>query len=339
MQCGFDSEKYKKSQKQALLKRASGRNGDRLYIEVGGKIIDDNHATRVLPGYRKDLKLEVINEVFPNAEIVCGVSARDIEAGRERVDFGLSYDEEVFRLLDGLKARKQNIDKVIITRLDLQHISKRVREFKKAIEARGFKVYLFPENPHYRPDEKLIPGLDATPFIDFKAREVVVTAPGAGSGKFGICLTQLYHEMKNGHRPKYLKIETFPVHNMPIDHPLNSAYVASCADLGDKNIPDENDAGRAVSYNRDLENFKLLQVVAAKFGHHADHLREYVSATSMGVNFIRDGIVDDDVIRLESSAEIARRFMRSKREYRSDAAKKEAYLICRRLMRELTDAA
>ncbi|MCL2338332.1 MAG: DUF1846 domain-containing protein [Proteobacteria bacterium] len=336
---GFDSEKYKASQKRALLKRARGRGKDRLYVEVGGKIIDDNHATRVLPGYRKDLKLEVINEVFPNAEIVCGVSAKDIDRGRERIDFGLSYDEEVFRLLDGLKARKQNIDKVIITRLDMKKISKRVLDFEKAIIKRGFKVFRFPENPHYLPDEKMIPGLDATPFIEFSAPEIIVTAPGAGSGKFGICLTQLYHEMKRGGKPKYLKIETFPVHNMPINHPLNSAYVASCADLGDQNIPDENDADRAVSYNRDLENFKLLQFVASEFGHHADHLRAYVSATSMGVNFIRDGIVDDDIIARESAAEIARRFMRHKQEYLSEKGKKETYLIMRRLMRDLADAA
>lgn len=336
MQHGFDSDKYKDIQKRELLARAKQQVNDRLYVEVGGKIIDDLHSTRVLPGYRKDLKLEIINEVFPNAEFVCGVSAKDIDRGRQRGDFFISYDQEVFRLIDGLKKRKQKINKLIITRVDANNPSKHVQSLEREAIRRGLEVYKIYENQNYKPDKKLLKGLDDAPKIDFKSKEIIITAPGAGSGKFGICLTQLYHEMKDGKMPQYLKMETYPVHNMPISHPLNCAYVAAAADVGDKVVSDENDPS-STSYNRDLDNFALLEFIVSLFENQADCLREYTSATSMGVNFVKDGIINDDLVQRESAAEVARRFMRYKYEYLSKKEKKETVLTLRRLLHKMME--
>lgn len=306
----FDCEKYKNMQKNVILERYN-QNDDNsvLYIEVGGKIINDFHSTRVLPGYRPDLKFEFINELFPDAEFICCISAKDLERKRERDDFKLSYDKEIFRLIEELKEKGKTIKKIVITRIDRNNKCKNILQFIEQAEKLGFETIKFYENEKYKPTRKLLMGLSENPFIKTNAKQIVITAPGAGSGKFATCLSQLYHEMKNNIAPQYIKIETFPVYNLPLTHLLNKAYISATADFGDKIMFDKN-SSNSTSYNRDIENFKLLKFITTIFDEKVTkYLKKYNSPTSMGINCIKDGIINDALVQKESGAEITRRFI------------------------------
>ncbi len=333
----FDCEKYKNKQKEQLLNKCKEDKNSILYIEVGGKIINDFHSARVLPGYRADLKLEFINELFPNAEFICCISAKDLERQRERGDFSLSYDKEIIRLINELKERGKIITKIAITRIDKNNENKSVLEFEKNTKKLGFEVIKFYENDNYKPNKKVVKGLAENPYIESNAKQIVVIAPGAGSGKFGICLNQIYHEMEKGRIPQYVKIETFPVFNLPIDHLVNQAYAAATADFGDKVMPDKN-SSNSTSYNRDIDNFKLLQFIATLFDEKiSKYIRAYNSPTSMGVNCIKDGIIDDATVQRESAAEIGRRFIRGYQDYLSKKEKKETVLTLKKILNNVSN--
>ena len=333
----FDCEKYKQKQKETILKRCKQDENSILYIEVGGKIINDFHSTRVLPGYRPDLKFEFVNELFPNAEFICCISAKDIDTKRQRGDFSIGYDKETFRLIEELKERGKEIKKVAITRITKGAESQAVINFENEAKKKGLEVIKFYENSHYKPDAGIVPGLDQNPFIRTDAKQVIITAPGANSGKFGVCLNQIFHEMKNGKAPQYIKIETFPIHNLPVDHLINQAYASATADSGDKVMVDKN-SSNATSYNRDLDNFELLKFTTTLFDENVSkYLRVYNSPTSMGINCLKDGIIDDDTVQRESAAEIARRFVRYYQEYSNGKEKKETVLTAKKILLKLSE--
>ncbi|MCL1786047.1 MAG: DUF1846 family protein [Alphaproteobacteria bacterium] len=316
----FNIDLYLEKQISAIKGRLADKSFDRLVIEVGGKLIDDNHAVRCLPGYKKDLKFEILNSLFPDARYVCAVSANDIINKTVRKDMHIDYAAEVFRLVDGLKQCGKNIGDVIIMRVR-ETQRPLLDDFCSRLDSSHISYHMIPECENYSPGVGLIEHLDGNlPLSGGKEdNTTIVFAPGAGSGKFGVCLASIYLALKSGLVPFYMKMETFPVWNLPIDHPVNKAYEAATLDVigitrdnGEINIGDhiEIDSGfkdgDAISYNRDLENFKLLKYVSSMFDNGV-LLSEYESATSMGVNCIADGIIDDAAIRAAGQKEIARR--------------------------------
>ncbi len=333
----FDCEKYKEKQKQMILKKCKQDDNSILYIEVGGKIINDFHSARVLPGYRPDLKFEFINELFPDAEFICCISSKDIDRQRQRGDFSIAYDKEAFRLIEELKERGKEIKKIAITRISKENESRQVIKFEKDAKQLGFEVVKFYENDNYKPNKKVIPGLVNNPYIKSKSKQIIITAPGANSGKFGTCLNQIYHEMEYGRIPQYIKIETFPVYNLPVNHLINQAYAAATADSGDKVMLDKNSLN-STSYNRDIDNFKLLQFIATLFDEKiSKYIRVYNSPTSMGINCIKDGIINDNIVQRESAAEIARRFIRYYQDYLNGKEKKDTVLAVKKIMHDVTN--
>lgn len=333
----FNCEKYKDAQKKKILEKYHQDENSVLYIEVGGKIINDFHSTRVLPGYRPDLKLELIKELFPNADFICCISAKDLDRKRERGDFELGYDKEIFRLINELKERNITVRKIVITRITKGNESKNVLDFEKTASEFGFEITKFYENDNYMPSKNIIDGLKNNPYVKSNSKQIIVIAPGAGSGKFSVCLNQIYHEMENGKIPQYIKIETFPVFNLPIDHLINQAYAAATADFDDKVMPDKNSAN-ATSYNRDIDNFELLQFIATLFDEKiSKYLRIYNSPTSMGVNCIKDGIIDDLTIQRESAAEICRRFVKCYQDYLNGKTDKETLLNLKKIIIKMTE--
>ncbi|MCL2673613.1 MAG: DUF1846 family protein, partial [Alphaproteobacteria bacterium] len=308
MKNGFDSDRFKPAQKKQI-RKSKARNGyDFLLLEVGGKPTRDNNSERSFPGYRPGLKLEVIKGEFPNdeTEAVCVISANAITTERKRNDTEASYSSEAFSLIDDFKNQGLTINKVIIARNDPHNKSKKIEKFEKEAEYRGLRTFIFNENGCYVPDKRILPGLETTPYIEFDRKNVIVVSPGAGSGKFGFCLSQMYHLMRRGLTPKYIKFETLPVAKVRPDHLINLLYEAVTADIGDKLEVDEN-AGNATSYKRDKENFKLLEYVRSRFGKEARCLREYKSATSMGVNELKEGIINENVVKAAIVGEIHRR--------------------------------
>lgn len=308
---GFDTKRYLKYQLSAI-KKILGKSHDKLYIEFGGKLLQDKHSARVLPGYHEDAKLELLKNFHTEGEAIFVVSSQDIVRGRIRGDFGTRYDEEALRSLKELKARGLAIRHVVISLLKPgEPILPRIKSFEKKLAEQGIATHRFFEIKSYRAHASLLDELENNPFIKIKKRIVFIISPGGGSGKFGICLNQLYHEMKKGVSPRYLKFETFPVHDLPIDHPINLAYMAASADFYDVVMKDKRH-GKAASYKRDLENYELLHMLARQFGIHGRYLRELTSATHMGINMIAKGIVNDEIIQKEAAAEIARRLIRYK---------------------------
>lgn len=307
---GFDTKKYVKAQIKAIKKIIETRH-EKLYIEFGGKIIHDKHAARVLPGYHENTKAEIIKKLYKDGEIIFVLSAKDIQRGRVRGDFKITYDKETLRVIRELKSFGLEVKNVAISLLEQhQPIPKKIKSFKKKLNDLGIKVYYFYAIRSYPSTKINFNDLAVNPFIKTDKKIIIILSPGSGSGKFGICLNQLYHEMNNGVSPHYLKFETFPVHDLPIAHPVNLAYMAASADFYDVVMRDIRH-GTATSYNRDIENYELLHLLArhAKDGRGI-FLQKLSSATYMGVNCLRQGIVDDELIQKEAAAEIARRLVR-----------------------------
>jgi uncharacterized protein (UPF0371 family) len=308
---GFSTRRYLYFQTRKInniIRRSQGK----LYIEFGGKIIQDKHAARVLPGYEEDTKLKLVKRLCQNGEIIFVVSARDILRGRVRGDFKITYDREAIRVLEELKARGLRIKHVALSLLDPGRPPPAlISRFAKTLVRKGYRPYFFYSYRDY-PARSFNPeALKDNPFIEIKKRIIAIVSPGGGSGKFGVLLSQLYHEMLRGNSPHYLKFETFPVHDLPVSHPLNLAYMAASADFYDVVMRDRRH-GRATSYNRDLENYELLRRLAKLFPANGRYLRKLSSATSMGVNVISKGIVNDELVQKEAAAEVARRLIRYK---------------------------
>ncbi|MDE5679212.1 MAG: DUF1846 domain-containing protein, partial [Lachnospiraceae bacterium] len=282
--------------------------GDKLYLEFGGKLFDDFHASRVLPGFEPDSKLRMLMKLSDRAEIIIVINAADIEKNKIRGDLGITYDEDVQRLMQEFESRGLYVGSVVLTHYAGQM---RAADFKERLEKRNVKVYLHYSIEGYPSDIPLIvsdEGYGKNEYIETSRPLVVVTAPGPGSGKMATCLSQLYHDNKRGIKAGYAKYETFPIWNIPLKHPINLAYEAATADLNDVNMIDpfhlEAYGETAVNYNRDIEIFPVLNAIFE--GIYGEN--PYKSPTDMGVNMAGNCIVDDEVCREASHMEVIRRY-------------------------------
>src|SRR4030042_1216613 len=312
---GFDNKKYLRQQSKAILERINMFNG-KLYLEFGGKLLYDYHAARVLPGYDPNIKIKLLKQLKNKIDIILCIYAGDIERGRIRGDFGITYDVDALKLIDNLRENGLDVMAVVITRFGNQP---QAISFKNKLENRNIKVYLHSATKGYPTDVDTIvseKGYGKNTYIKTKNRIVVVTGPGPGSGKLATCLSQLYHDYKKGIKSGYAKFETFPIWNMPLKHPVNVAYEAATADIRDFNQIDPfhlDTYGEAcVNYNRDIEVFPVLKRILEKITGKKSF---YQSPTDMGVNRAGFAITDDDVTKEAAKQEIIRRYFRYRCEY------------------------
>ncbi len=307
MKTGFDNEKYLRIQSEQIKKRIS-QFGDKLYLEFGGKLFDDNHASRVLPGFLPDSKLRMLMQLSDYAEIITVISAIDIERNKMRSDLGITYDEDVLRLRGEFENAGLYCGGVVITHYNGQASAD---AYRQRLERMGIKVYFhytidgYPHNVALIDSEE---GFGRNDFVETSRPLVIVTAPGPGSGKMAVCLSQLYQENRRGQKAGYAKFETFPVWNLPLKHPVNMAYEAATADLNDVNMIDpfhlEAYGNIAVNYNRDIEIFPVLNAIFE--GIYGES--PYKSPTDMGVNMIGNCISDEEVCCKAAQEEIIRRY-------------------------------
>lgn len=304
---GFDNDKYLKMQSEHIRERISNF-GDKLYLEFGGKLFDDYHASRVLPGFKPDSKLQMLLQLKDEAEIVIVINAADIEKNKVRGDLGITYDADVIRLFNVFTKIGLYVSSVIITQYESQPSAD---AFGSRLEALGIKVYHHYHINGYPSNLSLImsnDGYGKNDYIETSRRLVVITAPGPGSGKMATCLSQLYHEHKRGINAGYAKFETFPIWNLPLRHPVNIAYEAATSDLNDVNMIDpfhlEHYGVTTVNYNRDVEIFPVLNAMFEKILGESP----YKSPTDMGVNMAGNCIIDDKTVCAAANAEIIRRY-------------------------------
>lgn len=307
MRIGFDNEKYLQMQSSHIRERID-QFDNKLYLEFGGKLFDDYHASRVLPGFQPDSKLRMLKQLSDQAEIVIVISAEDIEKNKVRGDLGITYDSDVLRLMGVYREHGLYVGSVVITKFSGQESA---ALFKNRLEKLGIKVYRhyvipgYPSNvPYIVSDE----GYGKNDYIETSRPLVVVTAPGPGSGKMAVCLSQLYHDYKRGIKAGYAKFETFPIWNLPLQHPVNLAYEAATADLGDVNMIDPFHLAAygetTVNYNRDVEIFPVLSAMFERIMGECP----YKSPTDMGVNMAGKCIVDDEAVCAAARQEIVRRY-------------------------------
>lgn len=318
-QVGFDNEKYLEMQSEHIKNRIA-QFGGKLYLEFGGKLFDDYHASRVLPGFAPDSKVRMLTQLKDDAEIVIAISAGDIEKNKVRSDLGITYDVDVLRLIDAFRGIGLYVGSVAITQYAGQPAAD---AFKKRLIALGVDVYMHYPIQGYPSNVPLIvsdEGYGKNEYIKTTRPLVVVTAPGPGSGKMATCLSQLYHEYKRGVSAGYAKFETFPVWNLPLKHPVNVAYEAATADLNDVNMIDpfhlEKYGVTTVNYNRDVEVFPVVNAIFEKIAGESP----YHSPTDMGVNMAGNCIIDDEVCRKASCEEIIRRYYQAKCDVRMGRA-------------------
>lgn len=307
MKIGFDNNKYLTMQSEHIKNRIS-QFGNKLYLEFGGKLYDDYHAARVLPGFEPDSKLRMLMQLADQAEIVIVISAGDIEKNKVRGDLGITYDSDVLRLIDVFEERGLFVGSVVITQYSGQSSAD---QFRSRLQKLGIKVYTHYMIPGYPSNIPLIvsdEGFGKNDYIETSRPLVIVTAPGPGSGKMATCLSQLYHEYKRGISAGYAKFETFPIWNIPLKHPVNLAYEAATADLNDVNMIDpfhlEAYGITTVNYNRDVEIFPVLNAMFENIAGESP----YKSPTDMGVNMVGNCICDDEACQEASRQEIIRRY-------------------------------
>jgi uncharacterized protein (UPF0371 family) len=308
---GFDNDKYIELQSEKILDRINSFGG-KLYLEFGGKLFDDHHAARVLPGFMPDSKLRMLENLKDRAEIVLVISAGDIEKNKRRGDLGITYDLEALRLIDAFRSIGLYVGSVVITQFDGQPAAEAFRKKLGTLGIRVYKHYNIPNYPSNVPFIVSDEGLGKNEYIETTRELVVITAPGPGSGKMATCLSQLYHEQKRGVRAGYAKFETFPIWSIPLSHPVNMAYEAATADLNDVNMIDhyhlEAYGKSAVNYNRDIEIFPVLNAMFEKIYGTSP----YKSPTDMGVNMAGFCITDDEACKKASYDEILRRYFAAK---------------------------
>ena len=335
---GFDNEKYLREQTAAILDRVK-KLDNKMYLEFGGKLCFDYHAARVLPGYDHNVKIRLLQQLKDKIDIVLCIYAGDIEKGRVRGDFGITYDAATLKLIDDLRKWNLEILSVVITRFSNQSSAV---IFKNKLERRGVKVYLhypiegYPTNADMIASEE---GFGKNEYIETKRPIVIVTAPGPNSGKLAVCLSQLYQEHKRGVNAGYAKFETFPIWNLPLKHPINVAYEAATADIQDFNLVDPFHLNKynktAINYNRDVESFPILKLILSRILNKDANLPMYNSPTDMGVNRAGFGIVDDKVVQDAARQELIRRYFRYHTEYLLGIEKKETVDRIVLLMEEL----
>ncbi len=307
MKTGFDNDKYVSIQSEHIKERIA-TFGNKLYLELGGKLFDDHHASRVLPGFQPDSKLRMLSQLQDSAEIVIVVSAADIEKNKVRADLGITYDEDVLRLRSEFLKRGFMVSSVVITHYNGQASAVAFSERMQRLGIRYYYHYLIEGYPHNVSLIASADGFGKNDYVETTRPLVIVTAPGPGSGKMAVCLSQLYHEHQRGIEAGYAKFETFPVWNLPLKHPVNIAYEAATADLNDVNMIDpfhlEAYNKIAINYNRDIEIFPVLDALfEGIYGHNP-----YKSPTDMGVNMVGFCISDDEVCCHASMDEIVRRY-------------------------------
>ena len=331
---GFDNKKYLEMQSDKILERIK-MFGDKLYLEFGGKLFDDYHASRVLPGFEPDSKIKMLSQLKDQAEILIVINANDIEKNKRRSDLGITYDLDVLRLIDIFVDKGFYVGSVVLTRYASQPS---VEAFANRLNMRGIRVYNHYAIEGYPSEvEKIVSdeGYGKNEYVVTTRPLVVVTAPGPGSGKMATCLSQLYHENKRGVKAGYAKYETFPVWNLPLNHPVNAAYEAATADLNDMNMIDpfhlENYGEMAVNYNRDVEIFPVLSAMLSKIMGESP----YKSPTDMGVNMAGYCIIDPDVVNEASKQEIVRRYYSAQLEVRRGVIGKEVISKLEILMQRL----
>ncbi len=304
---GFDNQKYLELQSKHIRERIAAFGG-KLYLEFGGKLFDDFHASRVLPGFKPDSKLQMLLQLKDEAEIVIVINASDIEKNKVRGDLGITYDQDALRLIDAFRSAELYVGSVVLTQYGEQPP---VVAFKKKLEGLGVKVYRHYSIEGYPYDiEKIVSedGYGKNEYIETERGLVIMTAPGPGSGKMATCLSQLYHENKRGIKSGYAKFETFPIWNLPLKHPVNIAYEAATADLNDVNMIDpfhlEAYQKIATNYNRDVDIFPVLEAMFKRIYGFCP----YKSPTDMGVNMVGNCIIDDEVVVDAAKQEIIRRY-------------------------------
>ncbi|SEH42024.1 MULTISPECIES: DUF1846 domain-containing protein [Atopobiaceae] len=310
MQIGFDNDKYIEMQARHIRERIA-QFGGKLYLEFGGKLFDDYHASRVLPGFAPDSKARMLEQLACDAEVVFAINANDIEQGKRRSDIGITYGEDVLRLMDVFRGMGLAIGGVVITRFAGQP---KAVAYESRLSQMGISVYRHYPIAGYPTAVDLIvsdEGFGKNDYVKTKKSLVVVTAPGPGSGKLAVCLSQLFNEHKHGVKAGYAKFETFPVWNLPLKHPVNVAYEAATADLDDNNIIDpyhlEAHGEVTVNYNRDVETFPVLKAMMESILGESP----YQSPTDMGVNMVGNCICDDEVCQEASKNEIIRRYFQA----------------------------
>lgn len=312
---GFDNEKYLAEQTAAILERVE-KSDNKLYLEFGGKLLFDMHASRVLPGFDPCVKMRLLHNLKDKADIILCIFAGDIERKKVRADFGITYDADAIKLIDDLKEWGIAVTAVVITRYENQPAAS---IFKNKLERRGIRVYTHKVIRGYPTDVEYIvsdEGYGQNPYIETQKPLVVVTGPGPNSGKLSTCLSQMYHDCRRGVQAGYSKFETFPIWNLPLEHPVNVAYEAATADILDFNLIDPYHLKAyglaAVNYNRDVEIFPVLRRILEKI---TGEKSVYQSPTDMGVNRAGFGIVDDEAVQDAARQEVIRRYFRSACEY------------------------
>ncbi len=330
---GFDNNKYLQMQSEHIRQRIS-QFGGKLYLEFGGKLYDDNHASRVLPGFQPDSKLRMLLQLKDQVEMVIAINADDIEKNKVRGDLGITYDRDVVRLVNIFRDFGLYVSSVVLTRFRGQTLAK---AFQSRLEGMGIRVYHhysiegYPAGTAHVVSED---GFGRNEYIETSRELVVVTAPGPGSGKLATCLSQIYHEYKRGIQAGYAKFETFPIWNIPLNHPVNLAYEAATVDLNDVNIidPFHLDAYgiTTVNYNRDVEAFPVLEALFEKIMGACP----YKSPTDMGVNMVGNCIVNDEVVKAASRQEILRRYYVAACDFKQGKCGEEAVRKLELLMRK-----
>ena len=330
---GFDNEKYLSMQSEHIRQRIA-QFGDKLYLEFGGKLYDDFHASRVLPGFKPDSKLQMLVQLKDEAEIVIVINSDDIEKNKVRGDLGITYDVDVIRLFNIFTKIGLYVSSVVLTRYDNQPTAD---AFQKRLEALGVRVYHhysikgYPSNLKYIISDE---GYGKNDYIETTRRLVVITAPGPGSGKMATCLSQLYHEHKRGINAGYAKFETFPIWNLPLRHPVNIAYEAATSDLNDVNMIDpfhlEAYGKTTVNYNRDVEIFPVLNAMFRTILGESP----YKSPTDMGVNMAGNCIFDDEAVREAANQEIIRRYYTGMCEFRKGLISEDEVMKLELLMKQ-----
>lgn len=327
---GFDVDKYLAVQSSEILKRVG--KFDKLYLEFGGKLYGDFHASRVLPGYEPDTKIKMLQMIKDKCEIIFCISAKDIENSKIRGDFGLNYSTSTLKSINDLRDRGLDVSAIVINRFSGE---KKAVKLKQYLENLKIRVYLQKEIEGYPADvDKIVSdeGYGQNPYVETEKPIVIVAGVGPGSGKMSFCLSQLYLDHIKNKKSGFAKFETFPIWNLPLEHPVNVAYEAATADIHDKNMVDpfhlKEYGVTAINYNRDIENFPILKKIFEKIGDG-----KYNSPTEMGVNKVKEGIIDEEIIKEASKQEIIRRYFRYKKEYQLGLIEKSVIDEIEKIMR------
>lgn len=331
---GFDSDKYLKIQSEKIQERIKLFD-NKLYLEFGGKIFDDYHAARVLPGFRPDNKIRLLKQFKDDLEVIFCINAADIEKSKIRADYGISYELELLRLIEKLQEQDILINSVVVT---MYHEGNNISHLEKLLKERNIKMYIHRPTQGYPDNVDLIAseeGFGKNPYIETTKKLVVVTAPGPNSGKLGTCLSQLYHEYKKGVKAGYAKFETFPVWNLSLLDPVNISYEAATVDLKDVNMIDpfhlEAYGEYSVNYNRDISSFPILKNVLMKISGK----EIYKSPTDMGVNMIKQCITNPEVVKKAATDEIIRRYYNTLCDYKQKLCGKDVVEQSKSLMDKL----